>query len=657
MLNVLNTTWALMLGIFLLQLGNGLQGTLLDALDGSGGNTPVAAVVLASDGAATGTAPDSDWWRELAERGIPVHAVAVGEAAVEDDSALIDVDIAHELIAGVSNEVRLHITHPTTLESMHMRVESASGDLLYASTLDLPGDQAESAHVIRLAVDEPGTRELVFRLLPERLDRVANNNSQSRLVSVVKRPQRVLYVEGEPRWEYKFIRRALASSDAVDIVSLLRTSDHKFYRQGVADAEELAAGLPTTAAAWNRYDAIIIGNLAAASFTGEQQKQLRDYVSERGGSLLMIGGRDTLADGGWSRSLTAAALPVLLDGDVDAVESANRDRASWQARITLKGRRQQWLDISTGRADAPPESDVPLGDGEGSALTRPGESTSAVFGEDATDTAADAGWSDLPALANRQSVGVPRTGAEVLLDALLDDRQEPLLVWHRYGRGTAAVLGTAGTWRWQMGLSHLDQRHERFWQQLLGELTARARPQLDIRNSADVLRDGEAAEIQVVAYDDEFQPLAEPALAATLVRPDGREEQLGLAASADRPGVYGATVPAEEAGPWGVRVALPEGKAGSGALTRERWWMRDALGGERFATRLDSGFLEAIADATGGSFRHIDNIDGLESALVLANAAERHERTLPLWNMPALFLLLLALKLGEWLLRLKWNRL
>jgi len=60
------------------------------------------------------------------------------------------------------------------------------------------------------------------------------------LVSDAKR--RILYVEGEPRWEYKFIRRAEDDDPTVQVVSMLRTSENKIYRQGLSDPNELADG-------------------------------------------------------------------------------------------------------------------------------------------------------------------------------------------------------------------------------------------------------------------------------------------------------------------------------------------------------------------------------------------------------------------------------
>ena len=56
-------------------------------------------------------------------------------------------------------------------------------------------------------------------------------------------PRRILYMEGEPRWEYKFIRQAEEDDRMVQIASIVRTTENKFYRQGIADPKELAGRL------------------------------------------------------------------------------------------------------------------------------------------------------------------------------------------------------------------------------------------------------------------------------------------------------------------------------------------------------------------------------------------------------------------------------
>ena len=127
------------------------------------------------------------------------------------------------------------------------------------------------------------------------------NNQVTRLLSVGTGKRRILYVEGEPRWEYKFIRRAADDDPEVQVVSMLRTTENKIYRQGISDPKELADGFPTKAEDLFGYQAIIIGSVDAQYFTPTQQELLREFVDRRGGGVLFLGGRFALADGGWAR--------------------------------------------------------------------------------------------------------------------------------------------------------------------------------------------------------------------------------------------------------------------------------------------------------------------------------------------------------------------
>ena len=92
----------------------------------------------------------------------------------------------------------------------------------------------------------------------------------------------------------------------------MRVSPNKFYRQGIDTPEQLEDGFPTTRAELFGYDALIIGSVEAASLSTGQQQLIRDFVSERGGSLLMLAGPAGLGNGGWGQSEIADVLPARL---------------------------------------------------------------------------------------------------------------------------------------------------------------------------------------------------------------------------------------------------------------------------------------------------------------------------------------------------------
>ena len=296
---------------------------------------------------------------------------------------------------------------------------------------------------------EAGVRNLRFSLDPLEDETILGNNAQMRVVDVPRGERSILYVEGEPRWEYKFIRRAIGKDKNIRLVTMLRTTPNKFYRQGVRDRTELVDGFPVTAEELFGYDALIIGSIEAAFFKPKQQDLIREFVSRRGGTLLLLGGRRGLGDGGWGVSKVAEALPAQLPES--SKETFSRSRAA--VELTQLG-----LDSVVCRLDEDPAANRKA-------------------------------WSGLPELADFQRIGALKPAAIRLVNGRLGNDTFPLLVQQYYGRGRAMILATGGTWRWKMQLPHDDTRHHTFWQQLLRSLTVHSPNQLALSSDRSLYAD------------------------------------------------------------------------------------------------------------------------------------------------------------------------
>ncbi len=61
------------------------------------------------------------------------------------------------------------------------------------------------------------------------------------------------------------------------------------------------------------YDAVVLVDTSAYSFTLEQQEELKSYIHDLGGGLLVVGGPNSFGAGGWIGSPLADAFPVKLD--------------------------------------------------------------------------------------------------------------------------------------------------------------------------------------------------------------------------------------------------------------------------------------------------------------------------------------------------------
>jgi len=519
--------------------------SLLSVLE-SVNDQALAAVVVLSDGADNASQISSDWWQSIKAAGVPVHTVGFGNAIVENDVELSDVFMDSQVAENTSVTARLRIVHQGHAE-VRLRVESGD-ELLHAQNLSLDQNLTESLHTISFNSGEAGVTELQFSVSAVPGDTQTaevnlTNNVQRRVMNVADQPKRVLYVEGEPRWEYKFIRRALHNYGGVELVSLLRTSPNKFYRQGVQSAQELADGFPKSREALYAYDAIIIGSLEAAELSVEQQANLRDFVSERGGSLLMLAGKHGLGDGGWGRSAVAAALPTKLSGNSNA---RDYKRVRVFVQPTIQGLRTPWLRL------------------------------------DEDDAANLAAWTNMPQVNDVQSIGVVKPGSTTLLSAELDSQPVPLLVWHRYGQGQSFILGTSGTWRWQMGLPSEDQSHEVFWQQLLSQLVAGSLPQLSIDDMQAVYRDNTDIPLVVTARQADFQPLGDAQLSVNVTTPSGQEIQANLIADIDQPGRYIGSISAQEDGPYQINLTAPmsgEAQAANDGTDVQKWLLLQQPGG------------------------------------------------------------------------------
>jgi hypothetical protein len=342
---------------------------------------------------------------------------------------------------------------------------------------------------------------------------------------------------------------------------------------------------------------------------------LKDFVDRRGGSLLLLAGRDGLGDGGWSRVPVSPLLPVKLPTG----SSRSYGMRASRARLTDYGR-----ESPVGRLDA----------------------------DNAKNEKA---WQELPPLADYQDPGALRPGAVVLLEAVAGERAGPLLVTQRYGRGATWVLATATTWRWQMQLPLADQRHETFWRQMLYTLAAPAPDRVSLAPERPVYEDDAAVTLEAEVLDEAFKPVPDAQIQIEATAESGNVVPARVEPSGRGDGRYTVAVDAREPGLYRVSLqATANGKPVGSAMAH----LRRADGVlEQFSTWQHRPMLERIAQDTGGRYWTLDDLDGLPEAIRYSRAGMVERQTLDLWNMPLVFFVLALLKLGEWLLRRLWRRL
>ncbi len=260
-------------------------------------------------------------------------------------------------------------------------------------------------------------------------------------------------------------------------------------------------------------------------------------------------------------------------------------------------------------------------------------------------------WAELPEIADYQVTGTLKPAAITLLNAVTDVGEIPLLVTQQFGRGHAYILATGGTWRWQMSMPVEDQSHETFWRQLLRTLVAQAPNNVSLTAGAD---DGKSAiTLRAEFRDDAFQPLDDIGVTAVVTHQGGESWSTELIPSADDRGVFVAEVTPTESGTWYFEaVAERNGEAIDVARTSMHYEAGEA---EYFGFRRDSRNLTRLADATGGQYLEPQAIDALPDLLRYSSSGITETDYRPIWDAPIVFLLLLLLKGGEWMLRRRWS--
>jgi uncharacterized membrane protein len=534
--------------------------------------SPLAAIVLGSDGADTSGGLSPAALAEVAGFGVPVHTLGVGREAIAEDIELVDVVLPDKALPGSTITARLSIRHDAAANT---RVKVYNGDdLLESLPVELRPDASATTAWVNIELAEAGHHHIRFSVDAIPGERELRNNSRSALVEVADQSYKILYFEGEPRWEYKFMRRAVADDEDLQIASLLRVSPNKFYRQGIDTPQQLEDGFPTDRDELFAYDALIIGSVEAASLSDEQQEIIHDFVSERGGSLLMLAGPNGLGNGGWGQSGIADVLPARLPPST--TNSFFRKKAG--VALTPQGAEEQMLRLA-----------------DGSSANR--ES-----------------WQSLPEIADYQVTGTLKPAAITLVNAVTEIGQVPLLITQQFGRGHAFILASGGTWRWQMSMPVEDQSHETFWRQLLRTLVASAPHNVVLTASGDAGNTG--ISLRAEFRDDAFRALDDIGVTAIITHQEGDS--------------------------WSVDMARTSIHYESGQA-------------EYFGFRRDSRTLMRLSEATGGRYLEPDQIDALPELLRYSRSGITETDYRPIWDAPAVFLLLLLLKGGEWLLRRRWS--
>jgi hypothetical protein len=581
---------------------------------------PIGAVLLLSDGGQNtvdigGSGIALETLQALQNRRLPVHTIGFGRPEVERDVELENVSVAAGAVINsrISAAVSF-LQHGYAGQTAKITVKDGDRTLATREIKLAPNGVLQTEPMF-FSAGVAGARNLQFAIEPVAGEENLKNNAMMRPVLVSDAKRRILYIEGEPRWEFKFIRRAEEEDPTIQLVSMLRTSENKIYRQGIKDPSELSDGFPVRPEDLFGYAGIIVGSVDADYFTPLQRELLREYADRRGGGVLFLGGRMSLSDGGWGASSVNEMFPTFLPA---GRSSFHRNSAT--VELTAEG------------GDSP--------------ITRLLDDPSKNVER----------WKKLTYLADYQDAGSPKPGAVVLAQMNAGRRKLPLLITQRYGHGRTAILATGGTWRWQMSEALGDPSHGLFWQQLLRWLVADSPGPVTASVSAHTLMDDGSVRLTANVRDAQFQPAVNAHVTAHIIGPERVDALIDLQPSQDEAGQYTAAWSADKAGGYLAEITAQDESGQKQEIGRDTLtFQREDGVAEEFHTEQNRQLLQQLSSQTGGRYWNPADVKDLPQNISYSEAGISVQTTNELWNMPIVFLLLLGLPVGEWLLRRKWG--
>ncbi len=590
-------------------------GTALERAQDELSGLPLAGLVMVTDGADTSDAVLDEPLAALRARSIPVFPVGVGVEQFDRDIQISRVETPRTILKGSSIAVDVVISHTGYAgREVTLQVED-DGRLVSSENVTLPRDGEAATVRVNFTGTEAGPRLFRFRVPEIEGEQVTQNNTRDALIRVTDTPERILYMEGEPRAEVKFLRRAVEDDENIEVVLVLRTAEEKYWRGGVRSADELAAGFPRTREELFAYRAIILGSVEAAAFSPDQLRMLADFVGERGGGLIVLGGRRAFAEGGWAGTPVAEVLPVELGGSGGEEPEV--------ARLGVQ-------------------------------LTNAGQTFPVLQLAD-TEEASQARWADLPELTSVNAITQAKRGATVLLTGSEGGNEQIVLAYHRYGRGKVMAFPVQDSWIWQMDatIAVHDMTHEILWRRLLRWLVDGVPDNVSLTTGTDRVEPGELVTITSDVVDQAFLAVNDAQVTARVTSPDGAVTDVPLEWTVAEDGQYQGTFVAEQPGLYAINGTAMRGEQSLGTNTLH--FRASAGDDEYFDAAMRSTLLNRIAEETGGRFftsspgnSLTTNVSSLPEAISYSGRGVTVVEERDLWDMPALLLLLLALVGAEW---------
>ena len=568
---------------------------------------PIAGMVVLSDFAWADGRDPVQAARNLKRQGIPIFPVAIGLPA-PPDVHLRRVIVPEVVFKGDRVPIRIQIeSHGFKGQTVDL-VLKIDGLRASSQPVELTGGM-QFEEMMFIPQRESGSVKLDLNITPLTGETTEKNNVASHTVQIIDQKIKVLYIEGMPRWEYRYLRWVLLRDTRLDVKFLMTQGDPTL----AATSSRHLARFPQVAKDAFQFDLIILGDVPASYFNAAQMELIEDLVKTRGGSLLMVAG-PMAAPSTYGETRIADILPVKLgNGQWESVRGS--------PVVTAAGR----------------ESSV-------TALSPSREMNDRI-------------WSRVRPLYLPRLDGA-KPGATVLLSTPKESEQirdYPLVAWHRYGTGKSMFVATEDLWRMRLEVG--DRYHARFWGQAIQFLTLSRllgkNKQITLETDRRTYSAGEQISIFANVLTQSFEPVIQPFYTVVLDRRDTADSatEIELSPVPDSPGLYSGVHLASQDGGYRLKT-----KPQDAEVSNQVDFQINTILLEDRETAMQADVVRQIAEQSGGKRLGLMELASLSEELGEQEPLSKVvHRKIDLWDTPIVYLLLVLFAGTEWYMRRRDN--
>ncbi len=601
----------------------------------------LSGLVLLTDGCDRSVADLQKLVGPLTQRQIPIHSVVIGDQTAVSDAQVVAVNAPRRVFLGDSVAIRAPIKVDRLAGQRVNARLIKDGKTIEERSVKAIGNRHRQTLVFDHRPDQSGVHQYTIELDPVPGERIEENNRLSSRVWVSQDSIRMLIVENRPRWEFRYLKNLFAGRDrSVQLQYVLLRPDrlaavpdppvmHASVNRAFDDCE--ATALPANEQEWLKFDVIVLGDVAPEDLGTDVIRTLETFVAKRAGTLIVVAGRHHMPHA-FEQTPLADVLPVQLSGAV--------------------------------------LGDVKSPDSSYFFKMASGADSHVVMQQSTDPNQNDSIWQMLPELYWRHSASQAKPGATVLAYAGSDrdgvssqqaQRDNALVLWHRFGAGKVMHLAFDQTWRLRYGVG--DRHHHRFWGQVLRwsvENRLAGGSQL-VRVGTDrvLYREGDAVTVRARLLDKNRNAVFSEDTKALVYLDDQLVQQVLLTPESESAGMLAARIDGlaqagkyriELSGPTVNRLLEVEGR------TDDPVSIDFALEGAGLSSEVsdltaDADVPTQLADWTGGSVTGPNDAARILENLGPKSTFTRQRSTVALWNRWPLLVSFLLVVSAEWVLR------